>query len=37
MRNTRQYNLFRWTLRGRLCYLLTGFSLALFILAIGVM
>ena len=37
MRNTRHNNLFRWTLRGNPYFLLAGSSLALLILAIGVM
>ena len=37
MRNVRHNNLFRWTLRGKPYFILAGFSLALLILAIGVM
>ena len=37
MRNVRHNNLFRWTLRGKPCFLPVGSSLALLILAIGVM
>ena len=37
MRNVRHNNLFRWTLRGKPYFLLVGFSLALLILAMGVM
>ena len=37
MRNVRHNNLFRWTLRGKPYLILAGSSLALLILAIGVM
>ena len=37
MRNVRQNNLFRWTLRGKPYFLLAGSGLALLILAIGVL
>ena len=37
MRNVRHNNLFRWTLRGKPYFILAAGSLALLILAIGVM
>jgi hypothetical protein len=37
MRKVRHDNLFRWTLRGKPYFILAGSSLALLILAIGVM
>ena len=37
MRNVRHNNLFRWTLRGKPYALLSGGSLALLILVMGVM
>ena len=37
MRNVRHNNLFRWTLRGKPCFILVGSSLVLLILAMGVM
>ena len=37
MRNVRHNNLFRWTLREKPYFLLAGSSLALLILAMGVM
>ena len=37
MRNVRHNNLFRWTLRGKPYFILAGSSLALLILAMGVM
>ena len=37
MRTVRHNNLFRWTLRGKPYFILAGSSVALLILAIGVM
>ena len=37
MRTVHPDNLFRWTLRGKLCCILAGTCLGLLILAMGVM
>ena len=37
MSRVRHHNLFRWTLRGKPYFILAGSSLALLILAIGVL
>ena len=37
MRSVRHNNLFRWTLRGKPYFILAGSSLALLVLAMGVM
>ena len=37
MSNVQHHNLFRWTLRGKPYFILAGSSLALLILAIGVL
>ena len=37
MNNVRNKNLFQWTLRGEPCWILSSCSLALLILAFGVM
>ena len=37
MRNVRHNNLFSWTLRGKPYFILAGSSLAVLILAMGVM